>query len=1130
MSFLDPLVNGIAYALRTLGANVTVSTSPPGETGYVLTLIGPTEAHWLAPAEGPSLTDNPPPAIIAGGLSTVGSSLLAAHSDHTHGLEVGDPVDIQPGSINAPGVGPGVAFADHVHAFPAYGVEESTVAQGNDSRFDTPNVQVAAFAPLGELTVDNFESTLNTALTYVYSLVRGGTVIIPRGIWPMLATLTLVAQGLGKEVRLRGAGKFSTVLRWGAAHTGACIEIAAADAFTHFIGGGIEDLTVQQEPAGAAYGLLIRQTLLSTFKDCSFEGMSSTGGCAVWFEGDENGFSNIQNTCFVRCHFAASYLGTRVRSFTQGLFDFCQWNNCVTNKILLGGGYNQFEIHNAMFQGGGIDDDNPAPSMIETESPNPGGNLVSITGQSYVEGYTVSLLKQTSPSITADIFNISGLNFNGQTAFGFDVEECDLTISNQRGGLEEDAPRIKARNARSITWYGGPDPVARADLYDLDESSRNGLVVTYAGGMYRGQHSNAMSVTELLRPKAAEIWDFDCATTRDVIAGELNSITGLVNGSTASAFNAGTRPRFNPIDPNFGGRASISCTAAGIEGLQGTLAVPLEAGDYGGVFAVMRVTGVDTPGVRRAIVMFSGPYGAPSQMFWVTANDYETAGDFTAGGARVGLLGNYNTGPAAGQVAHALLSQATLYISSIEVGDTTLYTDEAGNGENYGADTANPLTGALSTFLIPACDGATVSSNIDVAYVAFLKRRLSQGEIQQLFDLANQVYGTAAISGTPGDPVAIEFPPSAHATSHQNGGSDEVATATPGANAIPKAEASGTLAGGWVPYPALQVIFDTPGTSTYVIPAGYKAVGALIAGGAGGGGSGGGAKGGTSGGTAGGGGAGGGAAGGSCALTHVPLNSLAAGTSLDITVGAAGIGNTSPGTAGTPVISGGNGGNGGTGGVSSIEITSGAMQVSVLGGGGGSSGSASSATGGGSAGGGGARPNAFGSTVNDGGISGNGGQGGNGGTSANGATPNQAFAINPRFGIATNPYVTIGTAVAGGAVDGTRGGGGGGGLGGSSAPGWGVAIGSHAIPGLTGAGSGAGLNGVAGGAGNNAGNGFNGTNGLSATGTGSAGRGGAGGGGGGGGGCGSVTGGDGGTGGSGADGSPGIVVLELVRT
>lgn len=46
--------------------------------------------------------------------------------------------------------------------------------------------------------------------------------------------------------------------------------------------------------------------------------------------------------------------------------------------------------------------------------------------------------------------------------------------------------------------------------------------------------------------------------------------------------------------------------------------------------------------------------------------------------------------------------------------------------------------------------------------------------------------------------TSLTFAPSAHAPDHQHAGSDEVATATPGANAIPKAGAGGTLADGWV--------------------------------------------------------------------------------------------------------------------------------------------------------------------------------------------------------------------------------------------------------------------------------------------------------------------------------------------
>ncbi len=50
--------------------------------------------------------------------------------------------------------------------------------------------------------------------------------------------------------------------------------------------------------------------------------------------------------------------------------------------------------------------------------------------------------------------------------------------------------------------------------------------------------------------------------------------------------------------------------------------------------------------------------------------------------------------------------------------------------------------------------------------------------------------------------------PTAHATSHKNGGSDEVATATPGANQIPKADSGGKLAAGWGGSPSTLATLD----------------------------------------------------------------------------------------------------------------------------------------------------------------------------------------------------------------------------------------------------------------------------------------------------------------------------------
>lgn len=55
---------------------------------------------------------------------------------------------------------------------------------------------------------------------------------------------------------------------------------------------------------------------------------------------------------------------------------------------------------------------------------------------------------------------------------------------------------------------------------------------------------------------------------------------------------------------------------------------------------------------------------------------------------------------------------------------------------------------------------------------------------------------------------------SLHATKHQHGGDDEIATATPAANAIPKAGAGGTLADGFVSESSVVQHIDDAGTTT----------------------------------------------------------------------------------------------------------------------------------------------------------------------------------------------------------------------------------------------------------------------------------------------------------------------------
>ncbi|HWP84678.1 MAG TPA: hypothetical protein VNN17_05780, partial [Terriglobia bacterium] len=66
--------------------------------------------------------------------------------------------------------------------------------------------------------------------------------------------------------------------------------------------------------------------------------------------------------------------------------------------------------------------------------------------------------------------------------------------------------------------------------------------------------------------------------------------------------------------------------------------------------------------------------------------------------------------------------------------------------------------------------------------------------------------GNLTLNQHSGTDVTTDLEEEAHAAEHQHGGNDEIATATPGANAIPKAGSGGTLAAGWLPNPSATTL------------------------------------------------------------------------------------------------------------------------------------------------------------------------------------------------------------------------------------------------------------------------------------------------------------------------------------
>lgn len=103
---------------------------------------------------------------------------------------------------------------------------------------------------------------------------------------------------------------------------------------------------------------------------------------------------------------------------------------------------------------------------------------------------------------------------------------------------------------------------------------------------------------------------------------------------------------------------------------------------------------------------------------------------------------------------------------------------------------ANITISQLSGYVDPTNASNITSGTINAARLPSIT---AAGLSAQYIDWS-AVSGGTSIANKP-----TSMTPTAHATSHKNGGTDEVATATAAANAIPKAGSDGKLAVGWIP-------------------------------------------------------------------------------------------------------------------------------------------------------------------------------------------------------------------------------------------------------------------------------------------------------------------------------------------
>ena len=124
------------------------------------------------------------------------------------------------------------------------------------------------------------------------------------------------------------------------------------------------------------------------------------------------------------------------------------------------------------------------------------------------------------------------------------------------------------------------------------------------------------------------------------------------------------------------------------------------------------------------------------------------------------------------------------------------------------------ITGLPSSFTPSAHASSHQNGGSDEVSVTGLSGLLADGQTPLAHATSHQNGGSDEISVTGlSGLLADSQTPLDHATSHKNGGSDEVATATPAANAIPKADGSGTL-NSWVTTYPFRFDSDLSSTGT----------------------------------------------------------------------------------------------------------------------------------------------------------------------------------------------------------------------------------------------------------------------------------------------------------------------------
>jgi hypothetical protein len=626
------------------------------------------------------------------------------------------------------------------------------------SLIKSPEIYVQTFAPGGNLTTSNFEAALNAAVTYAYAQPEGGTVVMPSGLWPMTSTVNFPGTGnpyaYGRHVSLVGQGKLGTYLDYrqasGFNSSSIALNISGAPgSWNH------NSLFANFGILGPSVGLGMR---VNGVLELHLENINiSQFGTGLKVDYVTGWDMNSQN-----CYFDFVQIGQcidcsmELEAATQFTLTQFVSNQCHGPDILLGSS-NIISILSGMFQSVN------AYASFTTKNPNVGSNRV-YAANFYHEGSQASLLKAYPPTGSGDSFT-----FTNFVAGGYDtlIDADGSNYSDIRVGVVWNGPAkyLKGRRLANVTFDHAPDPFRFPSQYDMDDVTRCALVVrdNLSGKIHQGSLSRSLTLTEILRPYAVEIFDVGLANKREIVSGKVQSLTGLIHGTSWAAPSAARRPIFTASDPAFNGRATVGFRNDDQSILSAALNTPIASGKYAGLFAIFRYTIPTTAtGTQGAIISVSDGhdnYNA-TNIAKVGYSDGTVTANYVFTSFRMGS-GDYAHNIPDSTASATVIADPTMLgpHAVMATPSTVFFPDVAAyalydnsTSPSYQSLTFSPSTVTMGNIYVGFADpsaGFTPSNfpTADLAYVAIFNAWIPPGVARQAMELAAERYGIALVPG-----------------------------------------------------------------------------------------------------------------------------------------------------------------------------------------------------------------------------------------------------------------------------------------------------------------------------------------------------------------------------------------------